>query len=401
MKQSIRKIITAAAVLFAAGFTTSANAQQITVITVVADAKAYRYVKLSGVVVRQEVTLSGVGFLEKVTYNVSETLIDIANTAVNSNRISLDLYRANPRDGDIGIPANSALEGGLPTFGNPPEVIKAGDLFGIFNSRTGDLFSGPWRVYSRASDGALGLAIDNPVLIPRTSSGDFFLNNSWQEIPDSEITAAMGFTPVQCFQGEIAYDQVNCRPIESGGVSHDAGLVLGGVVIVGGLAYLLSDGGETGEFSFSHDFGYSATESGYSANVGGRMDFHKNNWHLYYSGGQTNRNGNFGDFQYESGGKYTADFWTATFSESVSGKTADYDLSLSAKLTGGVWNISPVYRLHSEYEKGETETRNSLNLQSEFRYNRWTIRPAAGFQWRSFGDFANNGKLQINAIHRF
>ena len=187
----------------------------------------------------------------------------------------------------------------------------------------------------------------------------------------------------------------------SGGGSSNTGLIIGGVIVVGGLAYLLSDGGETGEFSFSPDFGYSATESGYSANVGGRIDFRKDKWHLYYSGGQTNRNGNFGDFQYESGGKYTANFWTATFSESVSGKTADYDLSLSAKLTGGVWNISPVYRLHSEYEKGETETRNSLNLQSEFRYNRWTIRPAAGFQWRSFGDFANNGKLQINAIHRF
>ena len=394
MKQSIRKIITAAAVLFAAGFTTSANAQQITVITVAVEATASRYFQLSGRV-----------FTEVDYYDVSETFIDIANTAVNSNRISLDFRRVNPGDGDSGLPANSALEGGLPTFGNPPEVIKAGDLFGIIrqngNFAATHVAVGPWRVYSRASDGALVLAINRTVPDIRTGPDSFFLNNNWQEIPDSEITAAMGFKPVQCFPGDIAYDQINCRPIESGGVSHDAGLVLGGVVIVGGLAYLLSDGGETGEFSFSPDFGYSATESGYSANVGGRMDFHKNNWHLYYSGGQTNRNGNFGDFQYESGGKYTADFWTATFSESVSGKTADYDLSLSAKLTGGVWNISPVYRLHSEYEKGETETRNSLNLQSEFRYNRWTIRPAAGFQWRSFGDFANNGKLQINAIHRF
>ena len=183
----------------------------------------------------------------------------------------------------------------------------------------------------------------------------------------------------------------------SGGGSSNTGLIIGGVAVVGGLIWFLSSGGEEGEFNFSHDFGYSATESGYSANIGGQMDFRKDNWHLYFSG-----DGSIdGKFRYQSGGSYTADFWTARFSESVSGKTADYDLSLSSNFGGGIWNISPTYRLHSEYADSEFDTQNSLNLESEFRYNNWEIRPTAGFNWREFGEFADSGTFRINAVHHF
>ena len=175
-----------------------------------------------------------------------------------------------------------------------------------------------------------------------------------------------------------------------------------GVALLGvGIAVMILAGGDFSLFSFSPDFGYRITESGYAANAGGRMDFRKDKWHFYTTVKQQNTNGDFGDFRYASGGKYTADFWTAAFSESVAGETADYDFSLSANLRGGIWNISPVYRMHSEYEKGETETRNELNLQSEFRYNNWQIRPAAGFRWRQLGEFSENARFQINAVHRF
>ena len=173
-----------------------------------------------------------------------------------------------------------------------------------------------------------------------------------------------------------------------------------GVFIVGFAASYISGGGFP-IFNYSPDFGYSITENGYAANIGGRADFRKDNWHLYYSANQTNANGNFADFRYESGGKYTADFWTATFSESVSGETADYNFSLSANLQNRIWKISPVYRLHSEYEKGETETQNELNLQGNFRYDGWTILPSAGFRWENANDFSKNARFQINAIHRF
>ena len=182
-----------------------------------------------------------------------------------------------------------------------------------------------------------------------------------------------------------------------GGGSSNTGAIIGGVAVVGGLIWLLSSGGEYGEFNFSPDFGYSATESGYSANAGGRMDFRKDNWHLYFSG-----DGSIdGKFRYQSGGSYTADFWTAEFSESVSGKTADYDLSLSSDFGSGIWKLSPTYRLHSEYSDSEFDTQNSLNLESEFRYNNWQIRPTAGFNWREFGEFADSGTFRINAVHRF
>ena len=200
---------------------------------------------------------------------------------------------------------------------------------------------------------------------------------------------------------EFAASSTNTGGSGGGGSSSSTGLIVGGVVVVGGLVWLLSSGGEEGEFNFSPDFGYSATESGYSANIGGRADFRKDNWHLYYSADSGYDGNGMQEFRYQSGGSYTADFWTAEFSESVSGKTADYDLSLSSDFGSGIWKLSPTYRLHSEYADSEFDTQNSLNLESEFRYNNWQIRPTAGFNWREFGEFADSGTFRINAVHHF
>ena len=193
--------------------------------------------------------------------------------------------------------------------------------------------------------------------------------------------------------------QLQPQPISEGKPKEFA-YIGAGVFIIGFAASYISGGGFP-IFTYSPDFGYSLTESGYSANVGGRADFRKDNWHLYYSANQQNANGNFADFRYTSGGRYNGDLFVATFSESVSGETADYNFSLSANLQNRIWKISPVYRLHSEYEKGETETQNELNLQGNFRYNRWTILPSAGFRWENANDFSENARFQINAIHRF
>ncbi len=173
-----------------------------------------------------------------------------------------------------------------------------------------------------------------------------------------------------------------------------------GVFIVGFAASYIAGGGFP-IFNYSPDFGYSLTESGYSANVGGRADFRKDNWHLYYTAKQTNSGGEFADFRYTSGGEYKNDLFAAAFSESVAGETANYNFSLSADVDGRLVDFSPVYRLHSEYDKGKFSTRNELNLQGNFRYDGWTINSSAGFRWENTKDFAENARFQINAIHRF
>ncbi|MGI9296951.1 MAG: hypothetical protein ACR2QC_03530, partial [Gammaproteobacteria bacterium] len=182
--------------------------------------------------------------------------------------------------------------------------------------------------------------------------------------------------------------------------ARDLAVVGLGVGVVGFMAAYLS-GGDFSLFNFAPDYGYSLTESGYSVNTGGRLDFHKDNWHLYAAAGQANSNGEFGDFRYESGGEYSADLWTAAFSETVQGETADYNFSLSADYNGGIWRLSPTYRLHSRLDEDETETRNSLNLESVLRYNRWTIRPSAGFRWESADEFGDNARFNLSAVRRF
>ena len=59
-----------------------------------------------------------------------------------------------------------------------------------------------------------------------------------------------------------------------------------GLLAVGVIAVFLAGG--VPSFNMSPDFGYSITESGYYANIGGRADFRKDNWHLYYFANQTN-----------------------------------------------------------------------------------------------------------------
>ena len=172
------------------------------------------------------------------------------------------------------------------------------------------------------------------------------------------------------------------------------------------IADFLHDGRPADAFAFSPEFGYRISENDYFVRAGGKIEYAVNEkLRMQWSAGQTNTGGDFGDFRYLSKAEYKADFWAATFSESVSGKTADYDFSLSADLQNGIWKISPVYRMQSEWKESdsgiETETQNELNLESVLRYNRWTIRPSAGFRWENFGNFTENGKLQMNAVYRF
>ena len=172
------------------------------------------------------------------------------------------------------------------------------------------------------------------------------------------------------------------------------------------IADFLHDGRPADAFAFSPEFGYRISENDYFIRAGGKIEYAVNEkLRMQWSAGQTNTGGDFGDFRYLSKAEYKADFWAATFSESVSGKTADYDFALSADLQNGIWKISPVYRMQSEWKESDsgikTETQNELNLESEFRYNNWQIRPSAGFKWENFGNFTENGKLQMNAVYRF
>ena len=168
------------------------------------------------------------------------------------------------------------------------------------------------------------------------------------------------------------------------------------------IADFLHDGRPADAFAFSSDFGYRISENDYFVQAGGKIEYAVNeNLRMQWSAGQTNSGGDFGDFRYLSKAEYKTDLFAAEFSESVAGETANYNFSLSADVDGRLVDFSPVYRLHSEYDKGEFSTRNELNLQGNFRYNGWTINPSAGFRWENTNDFAENARFQINAIHRF
>ena len=387
MKNIINKIILFAAVLFSAGFTTSANAQTAEMSVFVRASGNYGFQFNEGIV-RADLSL-----------NMREYIAALSAGAANSHLVFRRINNNGSRYQGGGIVTANNRYNGLVYFvdstGFERGGMEEGDFI-ILNSAISETFNLRdirVRLYDIGGD---SLAMATVVGKASSASGDqFFLNTlTWEPTQIPSVN-------------NLGYDDGSSNtetPLSSSGSSggsSGAGAIIGGVAVVGGLIWLLSSGGEEGEFNYSPDFGYSLTESGYSANVGGRADFRKDNWHLYYSAKQTNANGDFGDFRYTSGGEYKTDLFAAAFSESVAGETANYNFSLSADVDGRLVDFSPVYRLHSEYDKGEFSTRNELNLQGNFRYDGWTINSSAGFRWENPNDFSENARFQINAVHLF
>ena len=122
------------------------------------------------------------------------------------------------------------------------------------------------------------------------------------------------------------------------------------------------------------------------------MNFQKDNWNLYWTANQEFHSGESRNLRYTSGGKYTADFWNATFSESVQGETADYNFALSANFGNHLWKINPQFAIDSEYDrkKDEWKTENSFRISGEMRYDNW-----------NFSANTDTERFRINAVHRF
>ena len=213
-------------------------------------------------------------------------------------------------------------------------------------------------------------------------------------------------------------------PTTSGGTSStasDDNVILyagGGVVaLLAIVSFYQSDvgGGGTADFSFSPAYDYSFTESGYAYNVGGRMDYQRDNLKLFWTATQEhtalggNANGDFSDLRYSSGAEYESDRWAAAFSESVAGKVADYDFSLSAfmngKTNGESWKISSVYRLNSRFEDlktgWESESKNALNLEGVLTFRGWELKPSAGFQWQNAEKFGTTAKFGLEGAFNY
>ena len=252
----------------------------------------------------------------------------------------------------------------------------------------------------------------NFLTLPDCGDPELFGNDGFPQMPENFNIANDRLIVVVVADGRnrIFFNDNEIRIAVASPRNNDAEVAIIGAVGVAMAMYafadFLHDGRPADAFAFSSDFGYRISENDYFVQAGGKIEYAVNeNLRMQWSAGQTNTGGDFGDFRYLSKAEYKADFWTAAFSESVAGKTADYDFSLSADLQNGIWKISPVYRMQSEWKESDsgikTETQNELNLESEFRYNNWQIRPSAGFKWENFGNFTENGKLQMNAVYRF
>ena len=366
------------------------------------------------------------------------------------------------RGSDGNYASSNGLVNGVPgidgTAFQPGDVVRFWDRAGSINDDT--TFDFTVRLYMNPDDGETYMAFGEvPMTLASSASGNlFFIDGADGNFVSSQIPATtnIGYVAPDCSAADVVLqtDGLACEPVAEctgdevlntatnecdldcptgmmedpenpdmciadapvqtpqpttntgGGDDDDLQGVLQVAAGAGVIAFFLAyAAGDASNFAFSPDVGYSIDESGYAYNYGGRVDFRKSRWHLYWTAGQANTNGDFGDLRYSSGGSYAADFWTAAFSERVQGDAADYDLSLSAKYGEGIWEVSPAYRVHFGFEETasgvESEINNSLNLEGVLRYHRWTLRPTAGFQWQNADDFADNARFGISAVRNF
>ena len=194
-------------------------------------------------------------------------------------------------------------------------------------------------------------------------------------------------------------------PAKSSGGGRGAGL---GFIAAAGLIFLVHglSTPDTEELSFSPEYNYSFTESGYAYSAGGRVDYQLDNLRVFWTATQDNKDGAFDDFRYSSGAEYESDIWAASFSESVAGKVADYDFSFAAAIPGDDWKISSVYRLHSRFEEDDTtgwesESKNSLSLEGVLTLRGWELKPSAGFQWQNAEKFGETAKFGLDAAFNY
>ena len=173
-------------------------------------------------------------------------------------------------------------------------------------------------------------------------------------------------------------------------VRDNAWTAFGGALAVGVLSYLLSDGSLLG-YSATPDFGYSLTESGYSVNAGGRVDFRKDGWHLYWTAGQTKRQRRFRRFPLFIGrqvaGRY---FRRRFFRKSIKAKRRITICRCRRITTAAFGKLSPEFAAHSVYEKGEFATTNSFRINGEMRYDDW-----------HFSASGNKTQMELSAVLEF
>ena len=181
-----------------------------------------------------------------------------------------------------------------------------------------------------------------------------------------------------------------------GGGGGGAGIAIGAVAVIGGLAWLLWDGNPAAfTFSPQHSFSFN-NENGYALHYGSRLKFNQDNWHMYWTASQNNRQGDFSQIRYGAGVKYDAGFWAADFNNSAYGENTRMDFALKANAEFGLWTISPQYRGNYAYnENGKEHVSHALLAAGEWRRDRWTLTPSAGLNWNAFDEFGDNVRAKV------
>ena len=132
---------------------------------------------------------------------------------------------------------------------------------------------------------------------------------------------------------------------------------------------------DAGAISWTPSYAFNNNNGNISYSVGSRWSAAADNWRFYW---QTAHGNADGGLDYGSGMHYNSGIFSAKFDSIGNSETADWDLSLSAQKTSGLWHVGGGYNFGLQLSaEDETDTQNHVNIAARYSLDKWLLSATA------------------------
>ena len=132
---------------------------------------------------------------------------------------------------------------------------------------------------------------------------------------------------------------------------------------------------DAGAISWTPSYAFNNNNGNVSYSVGSRWSAAADNWRFYW---QTAHGNADGGLDYGSGMHYNSGIFSAKFDSIGNSETADWDLSLSAQKTSGLWHVGGGYNFGLQLSaEDETDTQNHVNIAARYSLDKWLLSATA------------------------
>ena len=189
--------------------------------------------------------------------------------------------------------------------------------------------------------------------------------------PATDVTECIEETP-----NTPVFNNGRCLPVETKSSAIGKPILLG-VSALAVWAFYTAYVADAGAISWTPSYAFNNNNGNISYSVGSRWTAAANNWRFYWQTAQSGGNAD-GGLGYGSGMHYNSGIFSARFDSIGNSDTADWDLSLSAQKTSGLWHVGGGYNFGLQLSaEDETDTQNNVNIAARYSLDKWLLSATA------------------------